>query len=56
MIVDAAGRAHADSTLASAALGRNEVVDTPIATQVYEIVDAVWLGDDRMSEIISPAG
>ena len=51
MVRDAAARPAASSGLAARALARAEVVDTPLARQVFELVDAVWLQDPRIAEL-----
>jgi hypothetical protein len=56
MVVDAQGRYHADATTAATALGRTAVLGAPIAGQAFAIVDAIWLGDARVRELVAPAG
>jgi len=51
MVRDAANRPAASSELVSRALSRAEVIDTPLATQVFNLVDAVWLHDVRLAEL-----
>ena len=51
MIVDAADRALATSPLVGRALGRDEVVGTPLAAEVFAILDAVWLQDERIASL-----
>ncbi len=48
-VVDASDRPTASSELVGAALSREEVLDTPLAQQVFAIFDAVLLQDDRLS-------
>ena len=47
MVIDAAGSPAAESDLATTALSRVDVVGTPLAQQVFAIVDAIYLQDDR---------
>lgn len=50
MVVDAAGRG-AERKLASRDLARAEVIGTPLASEVFAMVDAIWLGDARVAEL-----
>jgi hypothetical protein len=43
MVVDAVGRVTSDSPLMGAALNRADVIGTPLAPQVFAIVDAVYM-------------
>jgi hypothetical protein len=56
MVVDAVGRHHAASSLVSTALTREQVIGSSLATKAFAVVDAIWLGDARIAEIIAPAG
>ncbi len=47
-VIDAKSRAIADSDLISSALGREDVVGTPLAEHVFAIFDAVILQDSRL--------
>src|SRR5262245_54709615 len=51
MVIDAADRDVAESDLAGRALRRDEVLGSPLAKRAFEIVDAVWLQDSRISEL-----
>ena len=51
MVVDATGRPTAGSALAATALRRADVVGTPLAGQVFEMLDAIWLQDARIREL-----
>jgi len=51
MVRDAAGRPAASSNLVARALRRTEVIDTPLAQRVFDLVDAVWLQDSRIAEV-----
>ena len=48
MVIDATDRQIAESELAVCALRRNEVIGTPIADQLFALVDAIWLQDGRI--------
>jgi len=51
MVVDAGQTAIASNPLVGHALSREAVVDTPLAREVFDLVDAIWLGDINISEI-----
>jgi hypothetical protein len=51
MVVDAEGRPPASSDLVANALARVDVIGSPLAAQVFEIVDAVYLGDATLDEL-----
>jgi hypothetical protein len=55
MVIDAVGRPAASSELVGKPLAREEVVGTPLAKQAFELVDAVWLQDKRIAEIVEAA-
>lgn len=46
MVIDATDRFN-DETLAATALARSDVIGTPLAEQVFSIVDAIYLQDRR---------
>lgn len=48
-MIDAAPRKFAKNPLVGAALGRDEVVGTPLADSVFGIFDAVLLQDARFT-------
>jgi hypothetical protein len=52
-IIDATGRDFAESELVGKALRQTEVVNTPIGTQAFAIVDAIWLNDGRIAELVT---
>jgi hypothetical protein len=56
MVVDAGGRPHASGRLAAVALDRDAVLGSEMAPRAYAVVDAVWLGDARIAELVAPAG
>jgi hypothetical protein len=47
MVIDAAGRPMSDGDLATTALAREDVIGTPIAAQVFSLVDAIYEQDGR---------
>ncbi|MEN3950944.1 hypothetical protein [Iodidimonas sp. SYSU 1G8] len=51
MVVDAPGRRIAVSELAGSALTRSEVIGTPLASQVFALIDAVYMKDARLDEV-----
>ena len=51
MVVDAQGRLASNGDLAAAALKRSEIIGTPLAPQVFALVDAIYLGDARLNEL-----
>jgi hypothetical protein len=51
MVVDAQGRLTSDGELVDLALKRSEIVGTPLAPQVFALIDAIYMGDSRLDEI-----
>jgi hypothetical protein len=51
MVIDGSHRPANSPELCSRALSRTEVVGTPLAAQVFAVVDAVWLGEPRIAEV-----
>jgi hypothetical protein len=52
MIIDAQERPVAKSgSLAASAKRRDEVIGTPLASNLFAMLDAILLGDDRISEL-----
>ena len=47
MVIDAADRPIGKSDLVGGALRRDEIIGTPIADQLFALVDAVWTQDQR---------
>ena len=47
MVIDAHDRPTAKSELVGSVLRRDEVIGSPLATQVFDLVDAIFLQDDR---------
>jgi hypothetical protein len=57
-LVDASQTAMASHPLISSVLSRDEVVGTPLAQEVFDLVDAIWLNDVNISEVtdsVTPA-
>ena len=52
MVIDSRRRPVASSDLDGKSLAREDVVDTPLARVIFDIVDAVWLQDERIAEIV----
>lgn len=48
MVINAADRQIAHSNLVQSALRREDVIGTPIADQMFALVDAIWLQDSRI--------
>jgi hypothetical protein len=53
MVVGASDRSVSQSELVGRSLSREEVIGTPLAQQVFAIVDAIWLQDDRIADLTS---
>lgn len=51
MVVDAKDRLASVSDIASSTLARSDVIGTPLAPQVFAVIDAVYEGDPRLDEI-----
>jgi hypothetical protein len=51
MIVDAFDRSVSRSELVGRSLARADVIGTPLAQQVFAIVDAIWLQDSRIADL-----
>jgi hypothetical protein len=51
MVIDASERDIARSELVSRALRREEVIGTPLAQRVFDLIDAIWLQDGRIAEV-----
>jgi hypothetical protein len=52
MVIDAGERPLATSPLVCAALAPEQVVDLPLSFIAYAIVDAIWLQDARIAEVL----
>jgi hypothetical protein len=53
MVIDATERPIAHNELVARALRRDEVMGTELAAHAFELVDAIWLNDRRISEVTS---
>lgn len=51
MVVDAGDSVLAGSELISRTLKRHEVIGTPLAAEVFSMLDAIWLRDERIAEL-----
>ena len=51
MVVDAIARRLSTSPLISHALARNEIIGHPIALEIFEILDTIYLNDPRIGEL-----
>jgi hypothetical protein len=51
MVIDAKQRPVAASSLVGSALARDDVIGTPLAKKAFDLVDAIWLQDDRITEV-----
>ena len=51
IVVDASDTPMAENPVASRSLRRDEVIGTPLAQEVFDMVDLVWLNDGRIAEI-----
>jgi len=51
MVVDADQTSIASHPLVGRALPRSSVVDTPLAEEVFELVDAIWLEDEHIADV-----
>ena len=51
-VIDAATRPAAnDASLCGHAMGRDDVIGTPLAPRVFELIDAIWAGDPRIEGV-----
>jgi hypothetical protein len=55
MVIDASTRGDFTS-MAATALNRSAIIGTPLAAQLYDLADAVWLQDQRIVELAGTAG
>ncbi|HVY57759.1 MAG TPA: hypothetical protein VHA77_07930 [Xanthobacteraceae bacterium] len=53
MVVDAQQRLTPFRDIAETALKRSDVIGTPLAPQVFALVDAIWMGDPRLDDVRS---
>jgi hypothetical protein len=52
MVIDSGGRPVASSGLVGKSLARADVVGTPLAQLAFDVVDAIWLQDERIADIV----
>jgi hypothetical protein len=50
-VVDANQTPMATHPLAGRSLAREDVVGTPLAQEVFDLVDAIWLNDGNIAEV-----
>jgi hypothetical protein len=55
MVIDSADRSVAESELVGRALSRADVIGTPLADQVFALVDVIWVSDVRIRELTQDA-
>ena len=55
-VIDASGRPAGRSSLVGSALARAAIIGTPLARVAFDIVDAVWILDSRIREVVGAAG
>jgi hypothetical protein len=51
MVIDGATRPIARSELVGKTLRRDEIMGTPLAGGVFDLVDVIWSQDDRIEEV-----
>lgn len=51
MVVNGKGRRADDRSLCNRALERSEVVGTPLAEEVFSLIDSLWLTEPRIAEV-----
>ena len=51
MVANAKGRRADDRSLCGRALERADVIGTPLANEVFSLVDSLWLTEPRIEEI-----
>ncbi|HEY0765410.1 MAG TPA: hypothetical protein VGD61_23735 [Pyrinomonadaceae bacterium] len=51
MVVDADKTQISSHPLVGRALPRADVINTPLAEEVFELVDAIWLDDENIAEV-----
>ena len=50
-VVDADKTSIASNPLVGRALSRESVINTPLAQEVFDLVDAIWLQDENIGEV-----
>ncbi|EEF61671.1 hypothetical protein [Pedosphaera parvula] len=56
MVVDPGQIAIAPNPEIGKGLKRSEVIGTPMANEVFEVLDAIWLQDERIAEVRNSSG
>jgi hypothetical protein len=51
MVVDADQTPISSHLLVGHAMPRASVIDTPLANEVFNLVDAIWLEDENIAEV-----
>jgi len=51
MVVDADQTPMSSHPLVGRALPRKSVIDTPLAKEVFDLVDAIWIEDENIAEV-----
>lgn len=51
MVINAGDRRRGGQQLFTRSLHREEIVGTPLASQVFQLVDSIWLTDPRIKEV-----
>ena len=51
MVIDAENRLPQKNALCGRALCRADVIGTPLAQEVFSLVDAIWLTEPRINEV-----
>jgi len=51
MVVDADQTPMSSHPLVGCALPRASVIDKPLAKEVFDLVDAIWLGDENIADV-----
>ena len=51
MVIDAQHRFESKRTICGRGMLRAEVIGTPLASDVFALVDALWLNEPRLSEV-----
>ncbi len=54
MVIDSTDRPFSSSDLVERGLRRDEVLGTALAKEAFEVIDTIWLQDDRVAEIRGP--
>ena len=52
MVIDSGGRPVASNNLVGRSLARDDVIGTALAQIAFDIVDAIWLQDVRIAEVV----